>query len=357
MEGKDGKTERATPRKRSEERRKGNLCVSNDVTSLAVLLCGVLAMRYAVPGMFHKLQGFLADIARFDLRGPWSPETVRRGFVDGSLAFAALCAPILVPTLLGSILGNMGQTGPYFSTQAFKLKLSGLNPVKGLLRLFSAEAATQLVLGTLKLAIVVLTAYVVCRKEVPMLIGLQNTDLVSSARWMMLLIFRLALTVCVVAILIAVLDWCFRKRQYEKGLMMSKQEVKDEHRQHEPSPLIRKAVARRMRQLTLARMMAAVPNANVVITNPDHVAVAIEYDSRTMSAPRVTAKGLRLMAERIKQVAREHNVPIVRRPETARALYKHVEVGHMVPASLFRAVAEILAYLHKLGRNVGLNAA
>jgi flagellar biosynthetic protein FlhB len=181
-------------------------------------------------------------------------------------------------------------------------------------------------------------------------------DLAASTRWLFLLVYRLALTVCVAAIAIAALDWILKKRQYEKSIMMTKQEIRDEFRQNESSPLVRKAMVRRMRQLTVSRMMAAVPNANVIVTNPDHVAVAIEYDARTMSAPKVTAKGLRLMAERIKKVAREHNVPIVRRPETARALYKYVKVGHQVPSQFFRAVAEVLAYLHKLGRHVGLKA-
>lgn len=357
MEGKDGRTELATQRKRSEERRKGNICVSQEVTSLCVLLVGVVALRYATPALFGHMQGLLTACTRFNVHGPWTADAVGQEMTMGGLALAAVLAPFFIPVVLGSIVGTMAQTGPYFSMEALKNGLAELSPVRGFRQLFSTRATVQMFLGSLKMAAVVLTAYFVCRSQIQYLIGLQDIGLTSSVSWLFHLIFRLAVTVCVVAIAIAVLDWILTKRRYEKSIMMTKQEVKDEFRQYEPSPLVRKALNRRMRQLTVSRMMAAVPKANVIITNPDHVAVAIEYDARSMSAPKVTAKGLRLMAERIKKIARENNVPIVRRPETARALYKHVKVGQQVPAQFFRAVAEILAYLHKLGRKVGLKAA
>jgi flagellar biosynthetic protein FlhB len=356
MEGKDGRTEFATQRKREDERRKGNLCVSQEVTSLCVLLLGVVALRYAVPTMFAHIHSFFTGITRFNVHEPWTIDLVCNGFATGCLGMAAMMAPFLVPVMLGSVIGNMVQTGPFFSMEAWKMGFSNMSPTKGMKQLCSTQAVGQLFMGVLKMVVVVLTAYLVCHDQVSFLIGLQDVDLISSARWLFLLIYRLALMVCVAAIVIAAVDWIMKKRQYEKSIMMTKQEIRDEFRQQEASPLVRKAMMRRMRQMTVSRMMAAVPNASVIITNPDHVAVAIEYDAKTMSAPKVTAKGVRLMAERIKKVARENNVPIVRRPETARALYKYVKVGHPVPSQFFRAVAEILAYLHKLGRHVGLKA-
>ena len=357
MEGKDGRTESATPRKRSEERRKGNVFVSQEATSVFVLLAGIVALRYAVPGIIAHVHGLLTVCTHFSVHDVWTAQSVTQKLTEGCMGLALVLAPFFVPVMLGSIVGNLVQTGPFFSMEALKSGMSQLSPMRGLQQLFSAQAYIQLVLGLFKMAAVVLTAYFVCRGQTTFLIGLQDVDLALSASWLFDLVYRLALTVCVVAVVIAAVDWMLRKRQYEKNIMMTKQEVKDEFRQHEPNPLIRKALNRRMRQLTVSRMMAAVPNANVIITNPDHVAVAIEYNARSMNAPKVTAKGLRLMAERIKKVARENNVPIVRRPETARALYKHVKVGQPVPSQFFRAVAEILAYLHKLGRNVGLKAA
>ena len=357
MEGKDGKTEPATPRKRSDERKQGHVFVSQEVTSLVGLLVGVVALRHAAPAIFEYAHSLLVTCTRFNVHTPWSAQTVQQELIVGCVGLTAVVAPFFLPVLLSTVITNMAQTGPYFSMEALKSGLSELSPARGVKQLFSSQSTIQMLLGSLKMAAVVLTAYFVCRGQMLYLIELQTVDLSSAISWLFDLTYRVALTICVVAVAIAAIDWIIKKRQYEKSIMMTKQEVKDEMRQHEPNPLIRKAINRRMRQLSVSRMMAAVPHASVIITNPDHVAVAIQYDAKTMSAPKVTAKGLRLMAERIKKVARENNVPIVRRPETARALYKHVKVGQPVPSQFFRAIAEVLAYLHKLGRNVGLRAA
>jgi flagellar biosynthetic protein FlhB len=357
MEGKDGQTEPATLKRREEERRKGNLCVSPEVTSLLVLIVGIVTLRFEIPTMFCKLQALLVHVTRFEQLSAWNTETVSGAFTGGCLGLGALLAPVIIPIILAGIVGNMIQTRPYFSSEALKLNFGALSPSAGIKSLFSPQAAMRMVLGLLKVILIVLVAYFLIRKDLQVLVGLQNVACAPSIEWVFRFLYQLSLTVAVIFTGLAVLDWCFRKWQYEKKMMMSIQDVKKEHTESEPSALMRGARSKKMRQLTLARMMADVPNANVVITNPDHVAVAIQYDAQTMSAPKVTAKGLRLMAERIKQVARENNVPIVRRPETARALYKYVEVGHPIPGPFFAAVAEVLAYLHRLGRNIGLHAA
>ena len=357
MEGKDGRTEPATPKKREEERKRGNVFVSQEATALIALLVGIVAFRYSIPAVFAHVHNMLTCCTRFNVHEAWTATAVTRQMAEGCLGLAAVMAPFIIPVMLASIVGTIAQTGPYFSMEALKQGAAELSPARGMKQLFSSRSLVQLVTGSFKMAAVVLTAYFVCRGQILNLVGLQDVGVASSASWLSELIFRMALMVCLPAVVIATLDWIYKKRQYEKGIMMTKQEVKDEMRQNEPSPLVRKALNRRMRQLTVSRMMAAVPKASVIITNPDHVAVAIEYDARTMTAPKVSAKGLRLVAERIKKVARENNVPIVRRPETARALYKHVKIGQPVPSQFFRVVAEILAYLHKLGRNVGLKAA
>jgi len=182
--------------------------------------------------------------------------------------------------------------------------------------------------------------------------GLTYMTAGSFIKWTMTLIYDMTLAVVVLYIIIAVIDWYYRDYRYEYNLLMTKQEVKDEHKQQEQNPIIKQAQRKKMRQVSAAGMMAAVPKATVVITNPTHVAVALEYESDSMGAPKVVAKGLRLMAERIKAVARENNVPIIEKPELARALYKNVEIGKEIPAQFYEAVAELLAYLHRLGRKV-----
>jgi flagellar biosynthetic protein FlhB len=171
----------------------------------------------------------------------------------------------------------------------------------------------------------------------------------ASAIYIFKTVLMMAWAVTVLAIIIAILDFIYQKRKHEKSLMMTKEEVKEERKSQEPNPQLKKVQMRKMRELTMMRMMAAVPDSTVVVTNPTHVAVAIQYDPETMKAPRVVAKGLRLVAERIKRIARENDVPIIEKPPLARKLYKEVKVGREVPSGLYGAIAELLAYLYKIG--------
>ena len=357
MEGKDGRTEKATSKKRREERDKGNLCISPELTSMTVLLLGVLTLRFAVSGMWGRLNVSLLKSLSFEHAADLSAPAVVDRFRNGMTGFFLLMAPIFLPAMTAAIIANVAQTKPYFSMKTLELKLSPLNPVKGFKKLLSVQSFVTLLIALLKMALILVTAYVIIRPISHMFAGLVNVSSEATFGWVLSLIYRIILTVAVLFSLVAAIDWCFRKRKYEKGIMMTKQEVKDERRQYEPSPLIKKAVARRMRELSLSRMMAAVPDATVIITNPTHVAVALKYDPAKAASPRVTAKGLRLVAERIKRIARENNVPVIERPPLARELYKNIKVGNEIPARLFGAVAEVLAYLYKLGKRFNMPAA
>jgi len=353
MEGKDGKTERATPKKRREAKEEGNLCISPEVASMTVLLLGVLTLRFGMPMMWRSIELLMADVVSFRAIGDWDPLTVRRGYIGGCVLMILIMSPVVVPALLGAIAATVVQTGPQFSTKTLKWKLSPLNPVKGLKNIFSMQSAVNLGLSILKVALIVFVTWLLMRRQMGTLMSLSQFSNQQCARWLGLFIFKLTIIVVCIFSVIAALDWCFKKYKYEKNLMMTKQEVREERKQQEVSPIVKRALVKKMRELSLMRMMAEVPNADVVITNPTHVAVALKYDPETMSAPKVTAKGLRLVAQRIKRIARDNNVPIVERPETARELYKHVELGHEIPAKMFEAVAEVLAYLYRIGRGVG----
>lgn len=354
MEGKDGRTERATQKKRQDERKKGNLCLSQEINSLVVLLIGFITLRFSVPGMFQSLQSLFLELARFDLVGDWSASDVREGFVKGSLGIGSAMSPLLFGVIFGTVAANWVQTKPYCSTKALKFNVGALNPVKGIKKLFSAQSSIKLGLGVLKIMIITWIAILVCRAQLKMIPNLQHLDPALTTIWIFKLVFKICIVITLAYVVVAVLDWIAKKRQHEKGMMMTKQEIKDERKQYESSPLVRKAIARKMREVSISRMIAAIPSSTAVITNPDHVAVAIKYDAESMAAPVVVAKGKRFMAQRIKAVARKHGVPIVRRPPTARALYREVRVGDPIPAGFFKVVAEVLAYLHRLGHRVGM---
>lgn len=352
MEGKEGKTERATAKKREKEREEGNLCVSPEVTSMLVLFLGFVSLYLAVPGIWRHLTAYIMSITSFELVGEWNSAKLSLIFGDICRVFAMVMVPVLVPVIIGAVVANVAQTQPYFSVKALKWKLSELNPMKGIKRLFSFQSTTKLAISILKVALIATVIYLMTHKHLNTIMGLFCVPSAVSAIWSFKMVYKMTITVTVVFVLIAAMDWCFRKYRYEKGLMMTKQEVLEERKQEEPSALIKRVRMKRMRELSMMRMMAAVPNATVIITNPTHVAIALEYDPKTMDSPKVTAKGLRLVAQRIKRIAKENNIPIVERPVVARALYKHVKLGGFIPGRFYEAVAEILAYLHRIGKGV-----
>lgn len=349
MEGKEGRTERATPKRREEERRKGNLCLSTEINTMGVLFLGLLGIRWAVPFIGDQLSSLFTHVMQFRLGTPWDAGLVQSWFVHGFLFVMLLLAPVLVPTIIGGIASSMAQTGPYFSFEAFSLKFSALNPVKGFQKLFSFSSVISLVFSLLKVLLIVFVLYIVLKKRILEIVTLPWVSVGALTSWVFHLIFRMSITVIVLFLFVAALDWVHQHYKHERGMMMTKKEVSDERKNQEPSPVIKRAQHKKMREVMMSRMMAAVPRASVVVTNPTHVAVALEYDPDKMAAPRVIAKGLRLVAEKIKRIARENGIPVIERPEVARDLYKNVKLNKEIPSRFYGAIAEILAYLYKLG--------
>lgn len=350
MEGKDGRTERATSKRRQEERRKGNLVVSQEITTVLVLVLGFLCIRFAIFTQYEKIAILTQEIFRMPLGGHWNATLVQDWFFNGMLFFAALMMPLIVPLVIASLAANMAQTGPYFSMETLHWKWSSLNPINGAKQLISVQSFGTLLISIMKIGLIVLVIWLLLRRRLNEISGLAALSPAEVCTWTLSLIYRMIMAVAFLFIIIAAIDWLIKWYRHEKGMMMTKEEVKDERKQQEISPLVKRAQMRKMRELSMARMMSSVAKADVVITNPTHVAVALEYDTEKMGAPRVTAKGLRLVAERIKRIARENNVPILERPPLARDLYKHVKINQEIPARFYGLVAEILAYLYRMGQ-------
>ncbi len=342
------RTEQATPRRRDESRKKGEVARSPEVAAAAGLLAGVLALRAFGPWTMSALR----DAATAAFTRPYSGElttaTLGQQLFPPAVAFAKAFVPVAACCCMAAVTASLLQTGFLISGQPLVPKFSRVNPWEGAKRIFSMRGLGELIKSMLKLGLLTAVAYGYLAGQVETLSGLtaagglQAVGIVGSMMWTLLL--RLALVLA----LIAGADYMFQRYLFEKNLRMTKQEVKEEFRRSEGDPLIKSRLRRRQAQIARGRMMEAVPKATVVITNPTHYAVALRYEPAESPAPVVVAKGQRLIAQRIKDEARRHHVPVVENPPLARSLFAQTEVGDLIPMDLYQAVAEIIAFVYRL---------
>jgi len=277
-----------------------------------------------------------------------TPSNVYSHFLRGLKAIALILVPIVVPILGVGMLANLVQIGFLFTPQPLTPKLDRLNPVTGFKRLFSRRSLVELVKGILKLIIVGYVAYLTIRGEYKDIFPLIDQDIGQIAAFVGGVTFRTGIRTALALLVLALFDYAFQRWEYERELRMTKREVKDELKQAEGDPQVRSRIRSIQLRIARQRMMKAVPEADVVITNPVSLAVALRYSPEAMSAPTVVAKGARLMAEKIREVAERHGVPIVVNPPLAQGLYRSVEVGMEIPYEFYQVVAEILAYVYRL---------
>jgi flagellar biosynthetic protein FlhB len=344
----DDRTEPATPKRREEARERGHVARSQDLSSATVLLAGVTALWFLGHGLSGRIAAAAAGVFE------------RLGEVDGAQenlllhfggAFTAVLLgflPFVAVVVVAAVGINLAQVGFLFTTEAIAPNLERLDPVAGLGRILSFRSLARLAAGLLKVGVIGLVAGWTIAAERPRLAGLGDLAFESVVAVAVELMFTISFRSALALLVLAILEYGYQRWQYERDLRMSKQEVKEELKRYEGDPRIRERRRAVQRQLALQRMMQQVPKATVVITNPTHLAVAVRYEPASMEAPQVVAKGAELLAQRIRELAHEHGVPLVEKRELARALYGSVEVGQSIPAELYQAVAEILAYVMRL---------
>jgi flagellar biosynthetic protein FlhB len=265
--------------------------------------------------------------------------------------FILAVTPLLATVFVTAILSNIMQVGFVLSGEPIKPKLSKLDPIKGLGRLFSKQSFMELFKSLLKLAIIGAVAYLTVRGEMKNLLLLGEMELNSIIAYILLTIFKIFIRCTLAMIFLVIIDYAFQKWDFEKRMKMTRKEVKDELKRTEGDPLVKSRIRSIQMQMARKRMMQAVPQADVVITNPTDLAVALKYDSSVMEAPKLLAKGSGRIAKKIKELAEEHDIPIVENKELAQGLYSSVEIGQEIPPILYQAVAEVLAYIYKLKGN------
>lgn len=350
------KTEPGTPRRREEARKRGQVVKSMELNSAIILLTILLVIRYFGGYLFFYIKMHTTYIFQ-NLHTINISFSNLQGYGFVTLIFTArLLAPILGIALLVGLVVNFFQAGFVLSSHPLMPDLNRINPIQGFSRLLSTRSFVELFKNVLKIFIVSYAAYTVIHSEMNNFIPMMDQGLFQSSAYVALLAYKMGLRVTIILLFLALLDYGYQRFEFEKSIRMTRQEVKDEYKQMEGDPLLRSRIRQRMREIARRRMLSDVPKADVVITNPVHVAVALRYDQTEMKAPSLLAKGERLIAERIKEIARENNIPIVENPPLAQALFKACEVGKEIPPELYQAVAEILAYVYALNKKQTVTA-
>jgi len=342
------KTEKATPKRRSEARQKGQVARSRELSSVAVLGVALILFYFAGAWLVDQLgRQVSTSIAGIAARARQDADMATWALQAG-WGYLRLILPIMVAVAIAAILVNLLQVGFLFSSEPVMPKLSRIDPLKGAQRLLSRQSLAELLKSLGKIAVVGWVAYLTLKGEMENLPPLVDVSCGQISLYLGNTMVKVMVRGFWVMLVLALLDYGYQRWEYERNLMMSKQELKEEYRQTEGDPLIRGRIRSIRRAMARRRMMAEVPKADVVITNPEHVAVALRYDAKAMAAPTVVAKGANLLAQRIKDLALEHGVPLMEDKPLAQNLYRWVNVGAQIPATLYRAVAAILAHVYRM---------
>ncbi len=355
-ENQDGqeKTEQASSRKLEQARNKGNVAKSQDINSIAVLVSGFLAIYFFGGWMLHRLMSMATGIyLRIDeiTIDPFSFPHYARG---ASVWLLTTLSPVLIMVFIAAVMVNYLQFGFIWSSYNLKPKLHNFKLLSNLKRMFDQKAFVKLGINILKLIAIAWTAYSVVIKAWPSFIPMMDASVGQIFLFICNTIVKVYFWVLGLLIILSLIDFVYQKYKWNEDMKMTKQEKKDEFKMSEGDPKVKAKMREMQMKFAFNSMIKELPKADVVVTNPIHVAVALKYQPESMQAPMVIGKGKRKLAERIKEIAREHDVPIIENPPLARALFKTCEVGDEIPGQFYQDVAEILARIYELKGKVNV---
>ncbi len=343
------RTEPATPRKRRKEREEGRVAKSQDLGAAVVILTGLFALVVFGRFMYSFMKTLLVETIAF-----MGGNTIREPGWFGVLSREAIPAAIL-PWLplglivsIGALIVTVAQVGIELTPKPLIPKMDRFNPISGLKKVISLRSLVELFKGLLKAALFAMVIYFAMQKDTPELVAAIRFPLEIGVSQLFSKLLSLSFRLAFLLLVIAVFDYGYQKWEFERSIKMSKQELKEEYKQMEGDPQIKSKIRQKQRELARSRMMSSVPKADVVITNPTRLAVALEYDREIMEAPVLVAKGSGFVAAKIRELAEEHGVPVVENKPLARAIFETMEIGDEIPEHLYKAMAEVLAFIYKL---------
>ncbi|MCK5126309.1 MAG: flagellar biosynthesis protein FlhB [candidate division Zixibacteria bacterium] len=348
------KTETATPRKLNKAREEGQVARSMELNSVVIVCFGFVSLYLLGPMMYDSMSG----IMRYTLSNApaiaITPDKVQLIFADRIATFAQIAAPAILLIAVFAFGINVVQTGWMVSFKSLQPKFDKLDVIKGIGRLISKKSLITLIRDVIKTVVIAIVAYQTIDGWMPDLITIGDKTAGQYGQILGKLALMLAIKICVVLFILAMFDFAYQRWDFANNQKMTKQEVREEMKDTDGNPQLKSHIKQVQREMAQRRMMSEIPEADVVVTNPTHYAVALKYDVDTMSAPKVVAKGQRLIAQKIKKIAKEKGIPIVENKPLARSLFKLVDVGAYIPNELFKAVAEVLAYIYRVKSNGGV---
>ena len=349
MGGGEEKTEPATPKKKSDERKKGNIAMSQDVVTVASLFAAILVLRLTFGSGAEALGEFMQHC--FDLiRGDVVPAVTSTLFFEVVVLIFRVSGPLLAVCIFASAFATMAQSRLLVTTETLKPKFSKINPMEGFKRLFSLKSLVQTGMNLLKIILLLVIIYNCVRDLIDVGERYIYAELTGACTHLFSSIFSMLLRVGMAFAVLAAVDFFYQRWNFEKQMRMTKQEVKEEYKQTEGDPQIKGRIKQLQRQMSMSRMMQQVPQADVIIRNPTHVAVALRYHPGEDAAPVVLAMGVDYMAQRIIAAAESHEITIIENVALARAIYAEATLNQPIPPALYEAVAEVMVYLYKLGK-------
>jgi len=347
------RTEKATPKRRRDERKKGNVLQSKDIVTVFTLIGGFYALKLTFMSSYSALKGcMLKYFSYMQNKAELSQDLIREMAFDSVLVAARIIAPLMACIVFLSIAATVFQTKPLFVLDSLKPKFNRLSPLQGFKKIFSVRSIVEVLKGIIKISILFYLLYDFIGKQIIELPKLFTLEIPAACGYMFQTVFNMALRIGMAFAVISVFDFFYQRWEYERQLKMSKQEIKEEYKQLEGDPQVKGKIKELQRKMAMSRMMQQVPDADVVIRNPTHFAVALHYDPEKHVAPILLAKGQDEMALRIVRVAKENEIFIVENKPLARAIYATTDLNQQLPPEFYGAVAEILVHVYRLNHKI-----
>ena len=346
------KTEKATPKKRQDSRKKGQVAKSQDINTTFLLFFCFLFLFIFGGNMRSSLETLFKTSFTEYIKWDLTENNLHLIFVEGTMEMAKIIGPIMGIAVIAGLAANFTQIGFLFTVEPLKMDLKKLDPIQGAKKIFSIRALVELLKSLFKITLIGgITFWIIWMyKDNMMMLSFKTVESALAFFGKSTIIMGFAATLALLAI--AVFDYTYQKFDYEKNIKMSKQDIKDEYKNMEGDPLIKSKIKEKQKQMAARRMMSEVPTADVVITNPTHYAIAIKYDESKASAPLVVAKGVDHLALKIREIAKHNGVMQVENRQLARTLYSAIDIGNSIPEEYFQAVAEVLAYVYRIEKKV-----